>query len=40
VTDHRVGFTTHQLHAVLDGEMDELTDALMKAEKESEMASG
>jgi peptide chain release factor 1 len=40
VTDHRIGFTTHQLHAVLDGDMDELTDALIKAEEESEAASG
>ena len=34
VTDHRIGFTSHQLEAVLNGDMDELTDALMKAERE------
>jgi peptide chain release factor 1 len=28
ITDHRINFTTHQLHAVLDGDLDELTDAL------------
>ncbi len=33
VTDHRIGFTTHQLPSVLDGDMDELTDALIKAEE-------
>lgn len=33
ITDHRIGFTTHQLPSVLDGELDELTDALIKAEE-------
>jgi peptide chain release factor 1 len=28
VTDHRINFTTHQLHAVLDGNLDELISAL------------
>jgi peptide chain release factor 1 len=28
ITDHRINFTTHQLHAVLDGDLDELIDAL------------
>jgi peptide chain release factor 1 len=28
VTDHRINFTTHQLQAVLDGNLDELIDAL------------
>ena len=28
VTDHRINFTTHQLHGVLDGNLDELIDAL------------
>jgi len=37
ITDHRIGFTTHQLMSVLDGNMDELTDALIKAEAEAEM---
>jgi len=28
ITDHRINFTTHQLHGVLDGSLDELIDAL------------
>ena len=28
VTDHRINFTTHQLHSVLDGNLDELIGAL------------
>jgi peptide chain release factor 1 len=28
VTDHRVGVSVHRLEQVLDGELDELTDAL------------
>ncbi|TRZ93634.1 peptide chain release factor 1 [bacterium] len=34
VTDHRINFTTHQLEAILEGQMDELFDALLKAESE------
>ncbi len=34
ITDHRIGFTTHQLESVLEGNLDELTDALMAAERE------
>ncbi|MBF0619685.1 MAG: peptide chain release factor 1 [Candidatus Omnitrophica bacterium] len=34
VTDHRIGFTTHQLPAVLEGALDELVDALLKAEED------
>lgn len=33
VTDHRIGFTTHQLQSVMDGDLDELTTALLKAEE-------
>ena len=36
VTDHRIGFTSHQLQAILDGNMDEVTDALMKAADQEE----
>lgn len=32
VTDHRIGFTTHQLVGVMDGDLDEITGALIKAE--------
>ena len=28
ITDHRINFTTHQLHAVLDGNLTELVEAL------------
>lgn len=34
VTDHRINFTSHQLEAVLEGQMDELFEALLKAEQE------
>ena len=34
VTDHRIGFTTHQLPAVMEGELDELFDALLRAEED------
>jgi len=32
VTDHRIGFTTHRLDEVLNGALDELTDALLRAQ--------
>ncbi|MCM8770899.1 MAG: peptide chain release factor 1 [Candidatus Omnitrophica bacterium] len=34
VTDHRINFTTHRLEAILDGDLDELSDALIKAADE------
>ena len=34
ITDHRINFTTHRLEAVLDGDMGELSDALIKAAEE------
>lgn len=34
VTDHRIGFTTYQLPSVMDGAMEEITEALLKAEEE------
>ena len=34
VTDHRVGLTTHTLNAVLDGDLDEIIDALAIAHRE------
>ncbi|HHY46395.1 MAG TPA: peptide chain release factor 1 [Firmicutes bacterium] len=33
VTDHRIGFTTHRLEAVMDGELDELIDALFTVDQ-------
>jgi peptide chain release factor 1 len=34
VTDHRINFTSHQLEGILEGELDEFTDALIKVEQE------
>lgn len=38
VTDHRIGFTSHQLPKIMDGDMDELTEALMKAEAQETLS--
>jgi peptide chain release factor 1 len=35
VTDHRIGFTSHQLHNVMDGDLDDLTNALIQAEEKA-----
>lgn len=35
ITDHRINFTTHSLEAVLEGEFDEISDALIKAAAEA-----
>jgi len=35
VTDHRINFTTHRLESILEGEFDEVSDALLEAEKEA-----
>jgi len=32
VTDHRIGLTLHRLNEILDGDLDELTDALARAD--------
>jgi peptide chain release factor 1 len=32
ITDHRINFTTHNLSAVMEGELDDLLDALRKAD--------
>jgi peptide chain release factor 1 len=34
VTDHRINFTSHQLDSILEGDLDEFTEALIKAEQE------
>ncbi len=39
VTDHRIGLTVHQLPAVLEGGLDELTEALLAAERTAELES-
>ena len=33
ITDHRINFTIHRLHEVMDGELDELIDALVKEDR-------
>ena len=35
VTDHRINFTIYRLEAVLEGDLDEVTDALIEAEKKN-----
>lgn len=38
ITDHRIGFTSHNLNAILAGELDELTRELQKAEMADRLA--
>jgi peptide chain release factor 1 len=38
VTDHRVKLTVHQLQDVLAGDIDEFVDALLSAERSSQLA--
>lgn len=38
VTDHRIGFTLHQINDVLDGDLDELIDALSTADRAAKLA--
>jgi len=38
VTDHRIGYTTHDLPGVMDGKLDELMDALKVADLEERLA--
>ena len=37
VTDHRIGFTTHRLPSIMDGNLDEIAEALNKADAEERM---
>jgi peptide chain release factor 1 len=39
VTDHRIGFTIYQLNSFLDGEMDEVIDALIAADRVAKLES-
>ena len=39
VTDHRIGKTVHNLPAVMDGELDELIDALIMADQADRLAN-
>lgn len=38
VTDHRIGLTSHRLTEVLDGDFDELTEALAAADRQAQLA--
>ncbi|OGC36889.1 peptide chain release factor 1 [candidate division WOR-1 bacterium RIFOXYB2_FULL_48_7] len=38
ITDHRIGFTVHQLEQVLDGKLDELIEALAIADRTAKLA--
>jgi peptide chain release factor 1 len=38
VTDHRVGLTVHNLPAILDGELDEIIDAVATSLREEQLA--
>jgi peptide chain release factor 1 len=40
VTDHRIKLTTHRLEAILDGELDEVVDALRVAGREERLEAG
>ena len=37
VTDHRIGLTLHKLDFVLNGELDEVVDALITADQSERM---
>jgi len=39
VTDHRIGLTSHRLEAVLQGELDELTEALQAHDRAEQLAA-
>ena len=39
VTDHRIGLTLYKIDAVMDGELDELIDALTAADTAARLAA-
>ena len=39
VTDHRIGKTVHSLRSVMDGDLDELIDALTMADQADRLAN-
>lgn len=39
ITDHRIGFTVHNLESVLEGDLDEIIDALKAEDKKLRLAS-
>ena len=40
VTDHRIGLTLYKIDAILDGDLDELIDALVTADQAEKLKSG
>lgn len=38
VTDHRIGLTLHRIDAIMDGDLDELIDALLSADRAEQLA--
>ena len=39
VTDHRIGLTTHRIDGVLEGELDEFTEALAAEDRRRQLAA-
>ena len=39
ITDHRIGYSVHSMEAVLSGDLDEMIDALARAETERRLSS-
>ena len=39
ITDHRIGYSLHSMEAFLAGDLDEMTDALARADREAKLSS-
>jgi len=39
VTDHRIGLTTHRIDGVLEGDLDEFTEALAAEDRRRQLAA-
>jgi peptide chain release factor 1 len=40
ITDHRIGLSLFSMEAFLGGELDEMVDALARADREAQLAGG
>ena len=40
VTDHRIGLTLYKIDSIMDGDLDELIDALVTADQAEKLVSG
>ena len=40
MTDHRIGLTLYKIDAIMDGDLDELIDALVTADQAEKLRSG